>query len=98
MKAPTLVRKEDLRVESAPDPEIEHPRDAILRISMSGICGSDLHLYDGLIPTMEKGDILGHELMGEVVEVGRDVHNLKKGDRVVAPFTRLTPLSLLLIA
>lgn len=87
MKALRWYGKEDLRVESVPDPEIKHPRDAIVKISMSGICGSDLHLYDGLMPTMEKGDILGHEPMGEVVEVGRDVHNLKKGDRVVVPFT-----------
>jgi threonine dehydrogenase-like Zn-dependent dehydrogenase len=87
MKALRWYGTEDLRVESVPDPEIEHSRDAIVKISTSGICGSDLHLYDGLMPTMEKGDILGHEPMGEVVEVGRDVHNLKEGDRVVVPFT-----------
>jgi threonine dehydrogenase-like Zn-dependent dehydrogenase len=74
-------------VQEVPDPRIEHPRDAIIRISSSAICGSDLHLYDGLIQTMEKGDVLGHEPMGEVVEVGSAVANLKMGDRVVVPFT-----------
>lgn len=77
----------DVRIESVPDPKIEHPRDCIVRITASGICGSDLHLFDGFMPTMEAGDILGHEPMGEVVEVGSAVHNLKKGDRVVIPFT-----------
>jgi len=77
----------DVRVDSVPDPKIENPRDAIVRITASGICGSDLHLFDGFMPTMEKGDILGHEPMGEVVEVGAAVTNLKKGDRVVVPFT-----------
>ena len=77
----------DVRVESVPDPEILNPRDAILRITSTAICGSDLHLYDGYIPTMRKGDILGHEFMGEVVEVGREVASLKPGDRVVVPFT-----------
>lgn len=77
----------DVRIDNVPDPKIENPRDAIVRITASGICGSDLHLFDGFMPTMEKGDILGHEPMGEVVEVGSAVHNLKKGDRVVVPFT-----------
>jgi threonine dehydrogenase-like Zn-dependent dehydrogenase len=77
----------DVRVESVPDPKILNPRDAIVKITSTAICGSDIHLYDGFIPTMEKGDILGHEFMGEVVEVGREVHNLKAGDRVVVPFT-----------
>ncbi len=77
----------DVRVDSVPDPKIEHPRDAIIRITASGICGSDLHLLNGFVPTMESGDILGHEPMGEVVEVGKDVRNLKRGDRVVVPFT-----------
>jgi threonine dehydrogenase-like Zn-dependent dehydrogenase len=77
----------DVRVDNVPDPRIEHRRDAIVRITSSGICGSDLHLFDGFMPTMEQGDILGHEPMGEVVEVGAEVHNLKKGDRVVVPFT-----------
>ena len=76
----------DVRVDSVPDPKIENPRDAIVRITASGICGSDLHLFDGFMPTMEKGDILGHEPMGEVIEVGKAVTNLKKGDRVVVPF------------
>jgi threonine dehydrogenase-like Zn-dependent dehydrogenase len=69
-----------------PDPQILNPRDAVIKISSSGICGSDLHLYGGFIPAMKKGDILGHEFMGEVVEVGREVKKLKKGARVVVPF------------
>ena len=77
----------DVRVDNVPDPKIEHPRDAIIRITSSGICGSDLHLLNGFVPTMESGDILGHESMGEVVEVGKGVSNLKRGDRVVVPFT-----------
>jgi len=76
-----------VRVENVPDPTIINPRDAIVKVTLTAICGSDLHLYDGYIPAMMKGDILGHEFMGEVVEVGRGVENLKKGDRVVVPFT-----------
>lgn len=76
-----------VRVETVPDPKILNPRDAIVKITTTAICGSDLHLYDGYIPTMQKGDILGHEFMGEVVEVGPSVKNLKAGDRVVVPFT-----------
>ena len=76
-----------VRVDKVPDPKIEDPRDVIVKITSSGICGSDLHLFDGFMPTMEKGDILGHEPMGEVVEVGNAVTKLKKGDRVVVPFT-----------
>ncbi len=76
----------DVRVQNVPDPTILNPRDAIVEITSTAICGSDLHLYDGYIPSMEKGDILGHEFMGNVVEVGRDVQNLRKGDRVVVPF------------
>jgi len=87
MKALRWYGKEDVRVETVPDPEILDPRDAIVRITATAICGSDLHLYDGYQPTMEEGDILGHEPMGEVVEVGKAVTNLKKGDRVVVPFT-----------
>jgi threonine dehydrogenase-like Zn-dependent dehydrogenase len=87
MKALRWYGKEDVRVETVPDPEIIDPRDAIVRITATAICGSDLHLYDGYMPTMEKGDILGHEPMGEVVELGRAVTNLRKGDRVVVPFT-----------
>jgi threonine dehydrogenase-like Zn-dependent dehydrogenase len=78
------VRRVD--VEEAPDPTILNPRDAIVRVTSTAICGSDLHLYDGYIPTMEKGDILGHEFMGEVVETGDAVGNLRPGDRVVVPF------------
>src|ERR1700761_8759493 len=76
-----------MRCESVPDPRIEHPRDAILRVTGCAICGSDLHIYDGVIPSMEHGDVLGHETMGEVVEVGHDVTKLRSGDRVVVPFT-----------
>jgi threonine dehydrogenase-like Zn-dependent dehydrogenase len=76
----------DVRVEVVPDPIIEEPTDAIIRITSTAICGSDLHLYNGYMPTMEKGDVLGHENMGEVVEVGSAVQNLKIGDRVVVPF------------
>jgi threonine dehydrogenase-like Zn-dependent dehydrogenase len=73
-------------VEDVPDPKILNDRDAIVRITSTAICGSDLHLYDGYVPTMKKGDVLGHEFMGEVVEVGKEVRNLKVGDRVVVPF------------
>jgi threonine dehydrogenase-like Zn-dependent dehydrogenase len=75
-----------LRVDDVPDPQIINPRDAIVRITSTAICGSDLHLYDGFIPTMAEGDILGHEFMGEVVDVGHGVTNLNVGDRVVVPF------------
>ena len=87
MKAVCWYGKHDVRVESVPDPEILNSRDAVIKITTTAICGSDLHLYNGYIPTMQKGDILGHEFMGEVVETGKDVTNLKKGDRVVVPFT-----------
>ena len=87
MKALCWYGKHDVRVEKVPDPKILNPRDAILKITTTAICGSDLHLYDGFMPTMEKGDILGHEFMGEVVETGKEVMGLKKGDRVVVPFT-----------
>jgi threonine dehydrogenase-like Zn-dependent dehydrogenase len=87
MKALTWHGTHDVRVETVPDPQILDPGDIIVRITSTAICGSDLHLYDGMMPTMEAGDILGHEPMGEVVEVGRDVKKLKKGDRVVIPFT-----------
>ena len=87
MSAVCYYGKEDIRTETVPDPEILNPRDAIVRITSTAICGSDLHIYGGFIPTMEKGDVLGHEFMGEVVDVGRDNHRLKVGDRVVVPFT-----------
>ena len=87
MKALCWYGKNEVRVEIVPDPTILNPRDAIVKITSTAICGSDLHLYDGYIPTMEKGDILGHEPMGEVVEVGKDNKKLKVGDRVVVPFT-----------
>ena len=96
MKAVRFYGKEDIRVETVPDPEILNPRDAIVNITATAICGSDLHLYGGYIPTMEKGDILGHEFMGEVVEVGRDNKRLRVGDRVVVPVHhRVRPLLLL---
>jgi threonine dehydrogenase-like Zn-dependent dehydrogenase len=87
MKAVCWHGSQDVRVDTVPDPKILNPRDAIIKITSTAICGSDLHLYEGNIPTMESGDILGHEFMGEVVETGREVKNLKKGDRVVVPFT-----------
>ena len=86
MRANCWEGKRTVRVEQVPDPKILNRRDAIVQVSSTAICGSDLHLYNGLIPTMEKGDVLGHEFMGEVVEVGPDVGNLKVGDRVVVPF------------
>ena len=76
MKATCWFGAEDIRVEEVPDPTILNPRDAIVKITATAICGSDLHIYDGFIPAMEKGDILGHEFMGEVVEVGPEVKNL----------------------
>jgi threonine dehydrogenase-like Zn-dependent dehydrogenase len=87
MKALCWYGKYDVRVMNVPDPQILNPRDAIIKVTATAICGSDLHLYDGYIPTMEKGDILGHEFMGEVVELGSEVTNLQIGDRVVVPFT-----------
>ena len=76
----------DVRYETVPDPKIEEPRDAIVRVTRTAICGSDLHLLDGYMPSMKSGDVLGHEFMGEVVEVGPGVKNLQKGDRVIVPF------------
>jgi threonine dehydrogenase-like Zn-dependent dehydrogenase len=76
-----------MRCESVPDPRIEHPRDAIIKVTACAICGSDLHICDGVIPSMQHGDVLGHETMGEVVEVGAGSSKLRVGDRVVVPFT-----------
>lgn len=87
MKAVCWHGANDVRVDNVPDPKILNPRDAIVKITSTAICGSDLHLYDGYIPTMQSGDILGHEFMGEVVELGASVTNLQLGDRVVVPFT-----------
>ncbi|MBS7700055.1 MULTISPECIES: zinc-dependent alcohol dehydrogenase [unclassified Chelatococcus] len=87
MKALTWHGKGDIRCESVPDPQIEDGRDAIIKVTACAICGSDLHIYGGIIPGMESGDVIGHETMGEVVEVGRDNKALKVGDRVVVPFT-----------
>ena len=86
MKATCWQGTRNVRVQEVPDPQILNGRDAIIRITRTAICGSDLHLYNGFIPTMKRGDILGHEFMGEVVELGRDVRNLSLGDRVVVPF------------
>ncbi|HEY4541051.1 MAG TPA: zinc-dependent alcohol dehydrogenase [Noviherbaspirillum sp.] len=86
MRAAVWHGKRDIRIDNVPDPEILNPRDAIIKISSTAICGSDLHLYNGFVPTMEKGDIIGHEFMGEVVELGSEVKNLQVGDRVVVPF------------
>jgi len=87
MRALRWHGKHDIRCDNVPDPEIEHPRDAIIKMSACAICGSDLHLFDGFMPGMKSGDIMGHEFMGEVVEVGSANKALKVGDRVVVPFT-----------
>jgi len=87
VKALCWKGKNKVQVELVDDPSILNPRDAIIRITWTAICGSDLHLYDGYIPTMEPGDVLGHEFMGEVVETGPELKKLKRGDRVVVPFT-----------
>jgi threonine dehydrogenase-like Zn-dependent dehydrogenase len=87
MKALTWHGKGDIRCETVPDPKIEHGRDAIIKVTACAICGSDLHLLDGVMPSMEKGDVVGHETMGEVVDVGKDNTKLNVGDRVVVPFT-----------
>ena len=86
MKAVCWYGKKDVRVEEVPDPKLLNAHDAIVKITSTAICGSDLHLYNGFIPTMRKGDILGHEFMGTVTEVGSEVDDLKPGDRVVVPF------------
>jgi threonine dehydrogenase-like Zn-dependent dehydrogenase len=86
MRAVTWQGTREMRVDSVPDPEIVNQGDVIVRVSATAICGSDLHLYNHYVTTMQKGDILGHEFMGEVVDVGRNVTRLKKGDRVVVPF------------
>jgi threonine dehydrogenase-like Zn-dependent dehydrogenase len=85
MKAVCWTGVNDVRVETVPDPALLNPRDAIVKVRATTICGSDLHLYDGYIPSVFKGDILGHEFMGEIVEVGSKVKNLKPGDRVIVP-------------
>lgn len=87
MRALTWHGKADIRYETVPDPKLQGPRDAIIRVTSCAICGSDLHIYGGLIPEMHRGDVLGHETMGEVVDIGADVSNLKIGDRIVVPFT-----------
>ncbi|MEH2048031.1 zinc-dependent alcohol dehydrogenase [Nostoc sp.] len=87
MKAVCWQGTNNVQVDTVPDPKIINPRDAIVKITSTAICGSDLHLYNGYNPTMQKGDILGHEFMGEVVELGRAVKNVNIGDRVVVPFT-----------
>jgi len=87
MKALCWHGKGDMRCETVPDPEIQHGRDAIIRVTSCAICGSDLHLYGGFVPGMKSGDVMGHETMGEVVAVGKDNQKLKVGDRVVVPFT-----------
>src|SRR5215212_4367535 len=87
MRATVWSGRNKVQVENVPDPKILNGRDAIVRITSTAICGSDLHMYDGYIPSMQAGDILGHEFMGEVVEVGPAATNLQPGDRVVVPFT-----------
>jgi threonine dehydrogenase-like Zn-dependent dehydrogenase len=88
MRALVWRGKEDIRCDTVSDPEIEHPRDAIIKVTSCAICGSDLHLFHNFIPAMMPGDIMGHEMMGEVVETGSEASgSLKKGDRIVIPFT-----------
>src|SRR4030081_1092376 len=87
MKALCWMGSSKVEVHTVSDPTILNPHDAIIKVTSTAICGSDLHLFDGYIPTMEDGDILGHEFMGEVVEVGPGVKKLKVGDRAVVPFT-----------
>ena len=86
MKANRWMGKRSVEVHDTPDPQILNPGDAIVKITSTAICGSDLHLYNGFVPTMRSGDVLGHEFMGEIVEAGRGVKNLRVGDRVVVPF------------
>jgi threonine dehydrogenase-like Zn-dependent dehydrogenase len=86
VKATVYSGRNSVEVRDVPDPEILNSRDAIVRVTSTAICGSDLHLYDGYVPMVKKGDIFGHEFMGEVTDVGADVENLKRGDRVVVPF------------
>ena len=86
MRAVTWQGKRNVRVDTVPDPVIQEPTDAIIRVTSSGLCGSDLHLYEVLGPFMQPGDILGHEPMGIVEEVGADVTHIRAGDRVVVPF------------
>ena len=86
MKANCWVGPNKVEVQDVPDPTILNSRDAVVKITSTAICGSDLHLLDGYVPTMQKGDVMGHEFMGEVVEVAPLVDNLKVGDRVVVPF------------
>jgi threonine dehydrogenase-like Zn-dependent dehydrogenase len=86
MRAVSWAGREKVLVANAPDPKILNPHDAIVRVTLTAICGSDLHIYGGYIPAMKKGDVLGHEFMGEIVETGKEVRNLQKGDRVVVPF------------
>ena len=86
MRANCWYGTRNVQVVDVPDPKILNPRDAIVKITSTAVCGSDLHLYNGFVPTMKRGDILGHEFMGEVVEIGKGVHNLSVGDRVVVPF------------
>jgi threonine dehydrogenase-like Zn-dependent dehydrogenase len=86
VKATVYSGRNTVQVENVPDPQILNSRDAIVKITSTAICGSDLHLYDGYVPMVKKGDIFGHEFMGEVTDIGRDVENLEVGDRVVVPF------------
>jgi len=87
MKAVCWMGKSPIETQTVDDPQLLNPHDAIIKVTRTAICGSDLHLFDGFIPTMEQGDIMGHEFMGIVEEVGAGVANLKRGDRVVVPFT-----------
>ena len=87
MKALVWHGKNDVRIDNVPDPKIQDDNDIIIKVTSTAICGSDLHILDGMVPTMESGDILGHEFMGEVVEIGKNVRKFKNGDKIVVPFT-----------
>ena len=91
MRALTWHGKHDVRVETVPDPEIINPRDIVIKVTSTAICGSDLHIYDSFIPSMHRGDVLGHEFMGEVVEVGSENKKLKVGDRVTVRVMSVVP-------
>src|SRR5215210_4118287 len=86
MKANCWISTKNVEVRDVPDPKILNQHDAIVKITSTAICGSDLHMYNGLLPSMQRGDVVGHEFMGEIVEIGREVKNLRIGDRVIVPF------------
>src|ERR1044072_798987 len=86
MKALCWHGKKDVKIDTVPEPQVINAQDAIIRVTATAICGSDLHLFNGMMPSMEHGDVLGHEFMGEVIEITKDNKKLKLGDKVVVPF------------